>query len=168
MTDDRFSLLSDANFVNWFGASKMVDRQTGAPLIFFHKSRSKEKFNEFKHIGVEKNPYNKDYGFYFVEPMDKRYIQHLGHWDIYCYLRMKRPFYIHDNGSGFIYDETGVRHNPLYIDMDLCNKIKNATYDGIVISQPKYFNTYIVFDPNSIKSIENAGTFSLTSNNIFE
>ncbi len=166
---NRHDLLSDANFQTWFGTSKMVDRQTGAPLIFYHKSRSKEKFTEFRHIGVEKNPYNKDYGFFFTEPMDKNAVQQLGDGiEIYCYLRMKRPFYIQDNGSGLIFDMQGVQHKPLYINIELIERAKRASCDGIIISCPKHYTQYIVWEPSQIKHMENNGSFSLNTNNMYE
>ena len=62
-----FSIIPNLNynFYNWFGESKIVDTNN-QPMIMYHKSRCKELFNEFKLDDTEKNPYNSDYGVFFV------------------------------------------------------------------------------------------------------
>lgn len=164
-------MLNNVNFVEWFGNSELLTSDPlGTPIVFYHKSRSKDIFHEFKLEGeqIKKNPYNNDYGIFFVQKKDKKSVDYIGDGiDIYAYLRMEKPFLIWVNENGAI-DILGNKHEPLYIPKSLVDKVCELGYDGIIIADDRHYSQYVVFNPNQIKSIDNNGNFSRTSNNIFE
>ena len=158
------------NFIKWFGESTTIDVD-GAPDKFYHRSRSKKIFDEFKLHGEEvvKNPYNKDHGFFFVQEKDSRHISYIGDGiEIISYLRIENPFLIFDDGEGTIVDVNGKVYAPLYITEELALEAINNGHDGIVIVNKKHYSQYVVFNPNQIKSVDNNGEFSTESNNIFK
>lgn len=165
-------LLTNENFVNWFGNSELLTSDPiGTPIKFYHKSRAKEIFDEFKlqGDGVIKNPYNKDYGFFFVQEKDRHHISYIGDGiEMFCYLRMVNPFLIWDDGDGKIMDCRGRKHEPLYITEELAMDVIKEGYDGIIIANDKHYSQYVVFNPNQIKSVDNTGEFSIESDNIFK
>ncbi len=157
-------------FKNWIGNSIAYIGNTEA-TTFYHKSRSKVKFDEFKHSGkgVIKNQYNNDYGFFFVQENHKHHISYIGDGiDVLAYLRMEKPFYIGDDGNGNIVDEDGKKYDALYIPKEFAESILARGFDSIIIFCEKYYHQFIVFNPNQIKSIDNNGEFSTESNNIFK
>ena len=166
------NLLNNKNFVNWFGKSELLTCDPlGTPLKFYHKSRSKEVFDEFKLAGenVVKNPYNNDYGFFFVQEKDSHWINYIGDGiEIFCYLRMVNPGLIWDDGAGKIMDCRGKVYDALYITKDLVDSVISDGHDGIIIGTDKHYSQYVVFNPNQIKSIENNGEFSIETNNIYK
>jgi len=56
----------------------------------------------------------------------------------------------------------------LYIDLsqNYCEKILNLGHDGIII-RSIYYDQYLVFNPNQIKSTKNTGEYSTIEDNIF-
>ncbi len=158
------------NFFKWLGKSITFSPDEGA-MVFYHKSRSKVAFDEFKHFGEEvvKNQYNKDYGFYFVHEKDKQHISYLANGlDIYVYLRMENPFYIYDTLDGNIVDQDGKKYDALLMSQEFCESVLTKGFDSIIIECKKVYTQYVVFYPNQIKSTENHGEFSLESNSIFK
>jgi hypothetical protein len=152
------------NFDNWFSNSITIDTN-GKPIIFYHRSRNKEGFSEFKIEGVEKNDFNNDYGVYFVIKEHKSFIDYIADGcEFYCYLRIKNPLYIYDILNE-IKDSRGMNYLHLDLNQHFCKQVINEGYDGIIIVS-NYYNQYIVFEPNQIKHIHNTGTFD-SSNDIY-
>ena len=84
------------NFFKWFGDSKIVDTNN-QPIIMYHRSRCKELFSEFRLENVEKNPYNVDYGIFFVNAHYSNSISYIADGlEYYVFLKMVNPFYIFD------------------------------------------------------------------------
>ena len=158
------------NFKKWFGNSLTFDTDSGDVGKYYHRSRSKEIFNEFKYSGegVIKNPYNKDHGFYFVDTKDKHHISYIGDGiEILVYLKIEKPFIIYYYNHGNIVDQDGKRYDALIMSKEFTEPILERGFDSIFILCETAYNQYVVFHPNQIKSIENTGEFSLQSNNIF-
>ncbi len=159
------------NLIKWIGNSGFSYECLNTPKVFYHKSRAKKIFDEFKYSGegVVKNQYNKDYGFFFVSKDDKKWIEYIGDGiDMYVYLKMERPFLIKDDGNGGIIDEEDVRYESLYITQALVDSVVKKGFDSIIILNKVHYSQYIVFNPNQIKSIDNNGEFSKKTNNIFK
>lgn len=158
------------NFNTWFGNS-VTKFGSALPNTFYHKSRSKVSFDEFKHFGEEviKNQYNKDYGFYFVLEEHKHHITYIGNGlDIFVYLKMENPFIIRDTLDGNIIDQEGKKYDALIMSEDFCKSILEKGFDSIIIECKKVYDQFVVFHPNQIKSVLNHGEFSLESNNMFK
>jgi hypothetical protein len=154
------------NFFNWFGESKIVDTNNN-PMIMYHKSRCKELFSEFRLENTEKNPYNVDYGVFFVNAHYSYNISYIGDGlEYYVFLKMLNPFYIYDN-NGNPYDMLG--QNLIFIDVSkpYCEDLKAKGYDSIIIKSNNY-DQYVAFEPSQIKSVNNDGKYNPKTNNIFQ
>ena len=164
------------NFWNWFGDSKIVDKQ-GRPLVVYHGTPN--RFNSF-------DPSKSKNGFFFAPLNRKGFVS--GYYAfggntpngqiMACYLKMETPL---------------VDHRPNGLEL---RKVENegtlSNYDGIIAvwdkAEPSSFLQYdyiedklaydslnqgdpiefTVFNPNQIKSVENDGSFSTASTNIYE
>ena len=156
----------NSNFYNWFGESKIVDTNN-QPMMMYHKSRCKELFNEFKLDDTEKNPYNSDYGVFFVNAHYSHNISYIGDGlEYYVFLKILNPFYIYDF-NGQPYDMLG--QTLVYIDVSksYCDNLKAKGYDGIIIKSNLY-NQYVAFEPHQIKSVNNDGNYNTETYNIFQ
>ena len=155
-------------FLNWFGDSKAINAHW-EPRVYYHRSRSKEVFNEFKWEGdgVIRNPYNNHYGFFFVPQEDKKHISYIGDGiEVLVYLRMETPFWISDDGNGGIKDQDGKRYEALDVTREMVDILIERGFDSLIIDCPTVYSQFVVFNPNQIKSTENNGEFSTETNNI--
>jgi hypothetical protein len=153
------------NFYKWFGTSKVVD-SNNQPMVMYHKSRCKDLFNEFRLENIEKNGYNLDYGVYFVNAYYSNNISYIGDGlEYHVFLKMENPFYIYDN-NGQPYDMFG--QTLIFIDLSksYCEELQKKGFDGVIIKS-SFYDQYVVFEPNQIKSIENNGSYCLETNDIF-
>ena len=153
------------NFYKWFGESKVVDTNN-QPMIMYHRSRCKELFSEFQLENIEKNPYNVDYGIFFVNAHYSHNVSYIGDGlEYYVFLKMLNPFYIYDF-NGQPYDMLG--QTLVFIDVSkfYCEDLKSKGYDGIIIKSNLY-DQYVAFEPNQIKSVNNNGNYKIETNNIF-
>ena len=171
--DDKEKII---NFWNWFGDSKIVDKQ-GRPLVVYHGTLS--RFNSF-------DPSKSKNGFFFAPLSRKGFVS--GYYAfggntsngqiMACYLKMETPLVDHrPNGlelrkaenDGTLSNYDGViavwdKTEPLsslqydYIEDKLA-------YDSLNQGDPIEFT---VFNPSQIKSVENDGSFSTASTNIYE
>ncbi len=159
--------LINENFLSWFEDSQGKDGNN-QPQVFYHKSRTKEKFNIFYHHLGDKNVYNDCYGFYFVADYHKHCIDYIGDGiDYYVYLKMKKPFRIYDDGRGFIKDMNDKNYKHLDINRGFCLDLESQGYDSIIINCPMYYSQYIVFNNHQIKSVFNNGEYSKENIDIF-
>ena len=161
-------------FRAWFGESKVVD-ENGLPLVVHHGSPV---------AGIE--VFDTENGTYFTADPD--YAQRYTRGDngiegeMYdCYLRIEKPFDTRDPECREIYENeyyreyggAGITENGLpdwndgYDLVDFL-KEKGYDYDGILVDEgnTRGGTSYIVLDPNQVKSIENEGTFSKLDPNI--
>ena len=154
------------NFYKWFNGSKATD-DTGKPIIFFHKSRSKNQFVNFDASGVEKNPYNRCYGIYFAAWYHKHLISYIADGlEYFVFLKYNNPFIFYET-IGSITDSEGEKHQYIDTNEEFCKKIQSKGYDAIIVYNNSYINEYIVFSNSQIKSIDNNGQYS-NDNNIYE
>lgn len=172
---DRIAKSKEAltNFWRWFGDSKVVDEQ-GRPLVMYHGTES--IFDTFDKRKISSNTgnfgmYGK--GFYFsdMESTAKYYANFHGKSGIVMpvYLRIEKPLY-----------ESDYKKDPEYIKArekdgnDDLGRMKNtAKYiekiskqngnDGVISINSEY----VVFDNKQIKSVNNRGTYSSDTGNIY-
>ena len=153
------------NFNKWFGNSK-IKNELNVPIVMYHKSRSKEWFSTFLIDGVHKNEYNNDFGVYFVRDAHKDCISYIADGlEFYCFLRIENPFYIFDFNSE-PYDMYDNKLILIDLSKNYCEQVLNLGHDGIII-RSKYYDQYVVLNPNQIKSVQNNGEYSLSNNDIF-
>lgn len=135
------------NFWNWFGDSKVVD-EDGRPLVVYHGTDA--EFDTFdKNITPKRNNLLGQ-GFYFTNQQDKA--KWFGKNIMPVYLKIENP-------------ETNAK---IFPDTE---KLKQSGKDGIIKDQTDILEsepiTYVVFEPNQIKSTQNRGTFSKDTGNIY-
>ncbi len=149
----------------------MVSNDDNLPVVFYHKSRSKEQFNIFRHTDIEKNKYNSDYGFYFVQEHAKPNIEHIAEGiEFYVFLRIENPYIFNELGNGCYVDSDSNQHSIITLEKSYCDKIIERGFDSIIIRSGLQYGTYhqyIVFSPNQIKSVNNSGDFSTEIDDIF-
>lgn len=172
---DRIAKSKEAltNFWRWFGDSKVVDSQ-GRPLVVYHGTSS--KFDTFK-IGEHGGTYGT--GIYFGR---KSTADRYGIYAMPVYLKISNPFIVEGNNyrelapkANNVYQEH-IRKTPeveedwLIYDDDIINwYLKDQGFDGIIDS--KYIaqgaNEFVVFDSKQAKSVDNRGTYSDKTGNIY-
>lgn len=133
-------------FKKWFGDSKVVD-ENGEPLVVYHGTNA--DFDIF-----DKTKQNKGFfgqGFYFSS--DNNFSGHYGENILPVYLKMIKP-YINGNSKDLR-------------SSDFLNKLKADGYDGIIKNFSDGTSTYVVFNPEQIKSAYNQGTFDVENPNIY-
>ena len=172
------------NFWNWFGDSKVVDEQ-GRPLVVYHKSPNKDiiTFKPNLAQGWGKGVYFSDNLSSLDEFGDNVYV---------VYLKIEKPF--NDDYSALEKTKAYQKAVKKYLDNDYEDYVENeydfpsaydifendqtyftdsiyeCGFDGIISENSNNIEglELVVFKPNQIKSINNIGTFSFTSNNIYE
>ena len=171
------------NFWNWFGDSKVVDKD-GRPLVVYHGSKT--IFDTFDKSKVSSySAFSKNFYFTDIKGRAKDY------GDIV------RAFYLKSNN---IFDEE--LNLPTRDDIEKINKILEKDgqklsgdygFDGLYMTGANFLNDlgvqtaqdydyllkeigydgiksrdeYIVFEPNQIKSTENTGEFGIGVNNMY-
>ena len=154
------------NFYSWFEQSKIVDTNN-QPMVMYHKSRCKELFNEFRLENIEKNPYNVDYGVFFVNAHYSHHVSYIGDGlEYYVFLKMVNPFYIYDFNSQ-PHDMLGQTLVFIDVSKPYCEDLKAKGYDGIIIKS-NHYDQYVAFEPNQIKSVNNNGEYNTQTNDIFQ
>lgn len=162
-------------FGKWFKRSVAVDGRKHEPMVFFHKSRTLEKFTEFDHNKGVKYLDPNNYGFCFVEKAQAKYIEHIGNHphqtgigvEFFVFLKMLNPYYLYSRVDGNSYGQNGEKYSPIQVNKTLADSLMWLGFDSIIIQDQSGINVYIVFKSNQIKSIDNNGEYS-ESNNIFE
>ncbi len=145
------------NFWNWFGDSKVVDEQ-GRPLVVYHNS------------GASHNILSKDYartsveiqGIFFSPKKDP--YKEYGPYEHIVYLKIVNPAdfktaYIEHGIKLGEKDDSGIK---------IRKWLQDNGYDGVMLYEDGELTEIITFESNQIKSVNNAGTFSSASNNIYE
>lgn len=117
------------------------------------------------------DPNNKDYRKQYTDFKNKEYLFHILETPYITkdselksvYLDMKNPYYIQGGGKNF---------REVYPDS--FDELKK-NYDGVIVYDvqdnavgEEVSDIYIVFSPNQIKSVDNKGTFSNDTYNIYE
>jgi len=148
----------DANFKKWFKDSKVVD-DNGKPLVVYHGSSS--KFEVFK-TDAPLFTQQAD-GVYFSSKKGaaKKYGENLYEVN----LSIKNPLEIDGEGKSFNELQEKLDYEIRWAEKD--------GYDGVIIKNIKdsptgkggsIQDTYVVFEPNQIKSVNNSGAYSKDGN----
>jgi hypothetical protein len=155
--------INTPEFKAWFGDSKVVDEQ-GKPLVVYHGTNS--EFDTF-----DKRKIKRGTGFWFSS--NKETSQDYGYTKEF-YLNIKNPIDVNKNRKDFI---AKARNSMPELPYDVSDSfvigealssekfkeyLQNDGYDAITLG-----DSYIVFEPNQIKSVYNRGTFSPESDNIY-
>lgn len=149
---DRIAKSKEAltNFWRWFGDSKVVDEQ-GRPLVVYHGTNA-----EFDIFDIEKSKegvFGK--GFYFAP--DTKLPEKIGKIVMPVYLKIKNPIYseekVRTSWGGF---------KPKRSIVQIRELVKKPKYDGIIGATELYVKTN-----TQIKSVDNRGTFSSDTGNIY-
>lgn len=185
---DRIAQSAEAlrNFYKWFGDSKVVDEQ-GRPLVVYHGTNA--EFSVFdKSKQKDSSYYGK--GFYFTNWSD---VSTYGKIKMPLHLNIKNPLIIKEGDVSSLkavedvigvhpdmpdeqkeWDFEGWAKYTLGYRSDIEGNIESVLsskgYDGVVILDTEndgQRNKYIAFNPNQIKSVENRGSFSPESDNIY-
>jgi hypothetical protein len=142
---DWITLVEDdhqANFLKWFGDSKVVDA-AGKPLVVYHGTSAKfSVFDKKRAIGSQ---------FWFTSSKAKIEAGEVG-----------------ASGRGHVMAVYLSIQNPAgwkQYDQLMLAQIRSQGHDGIILPDDDE-STYIVFNANQVKSVNNKGGWSLTSNNI--
>lgn len=149
-------------FKKWFGDSVIKHSTNDKPIVVYHSSNS--EFNQFEPQGSVDFP-NAVY-FSSSKAVSKTYGDKL----YSCYLKIENPYIVDADGSSYndFYDH-------LVGDMDYA--VRNG-YDGVIVRNirdswgqfgkgGRKADTYIVFNPEQIKSVNNQGTFDENNPNIY-
>jgi hypothetical protein len=187
---------SKQNFIKWFGNSKIVNSD-GSPKVVYHGSaNSFDEFitDRDGNIFLTDSPeVANSYSEWKMDQMDGDDYQN----GFAIYLKIENPLVVdyEDNfwedypGVGLNLDGTPLREDQLNEDGDPIvdhirsqevpdwgYKARKNGFDGVIIKNVFDTNgyggdiatTYIVFDPNQIKSVYNKGTWSTSTNKITE
>jgi hypothetical protein len=169
-------LLSNPNFTNWFGNSKVID-DTGAPMKVYHGTNN--FFDAFDprytqgqmgfHFG-SKDAASSIYGDTPPQNIMENYLSlqnplrldDLGAWqgaDVVNMVNKKLGTNIHQSASDAFIKDTIMKHG--YDGVVYGNKFENGIDDAIQ-------DSYIAFKPTQIKSTSNRGTFDPKDPNILK
>ena len=129
-------------FKKWFGDSKVVD-DNGKPLVVYHGTN-----HEFDTFDNSKGFWH---GFIFFGK--NKDIPKIRYTDITMpvYLSIKNPYY-YEGYFGYDKITSGTRE-----------ELIRQGYDGVIDN----YGSYVVFEPEQIKSVDNRGTFDSDNPNIY-
>ncbi len=160
------------NFWNWFGDSKVVD-ENGRPLVVYHGSAY--KFDEFDNVFGRR-------GIYFSsdKELSKTYTLRSTSDSIYnVYLKIEKPLVLDYKGKDYTSEVEANGKKYTEFD-DIVSDVKEQDYDGVIARNildlgysatqediNKIADDYVAFEPNQIKSVNNRGTFSPDTGNIY-
>lgn len=181
------------NFWNWFGDSKVVDEQ-GRPLVVYHGTKAKFDTFDIQKFG-QTDAGLLGRGFYLTP--QKSYAERYGKIIMPLYLSAKKVLDIPklDKISFEEILQKAREKSPkanivsaeffgqfsdyktAIVQLSLANEeftntLKNIGYDGILYSATNpatnlSHDEYVAFEPNQIKSVNNRGTFSEDTGNIY-
>jgi len=180
LTEKQWLQVRTKNFKNWFGdwendpenASKVVDPETGEPMVVYHATDADFTTFSYDNFGkTDSGTVGK--GFYFSA--NKDYVKHYGNKVIAVFLNIKEPVDLRGKG----YSRTDIQayiRNDDKIFWAQTNIGQKRPSDGVIVDQlesiglnNKTYDSveYVSFDPNQIKSAtDNVGTFSTENDDI--
>lgn len=157
-------------FYNWFGNSKVVDKQ-GRPLVVYHGTNANFNTFDIKHFGQSDIGYLGK-GFYLTNDIDmaESYADTEFGKIMPLYAKIQNPFIITDRDASF-YPEIMREKLEVKTAKEITDKLIFKGYDGVILQYTEddgsIFNEIVAFTPNQIKSINNSG-WNPNSNNIYE
>lgn len=160
-------------FKDWFGdwendpenASKVVDPETGEPMVVYHATDADFTTFSYDNFGkTDSGTVGK--GFYFSA--NKDYVKHYGNKVIAVFLNIKEPVDLRGKGYSRIDIQAYIRNDDK-IFWAQTNIGQKRPSDGVIVDQLELIGLnnktydsveYVSFDPNQIKSAtDNIGTF---------
>lgn len=187
LTESQWITVRTSYFKAWFGdwegnpkeASKVINPETGEPLVLYHGSI--HDIEEFQSSAKMSGNTDDNHGIYFTESLKVAEFHaenSLGFDDkgdtVYpVFLNIKNPKVIDTSfwksikvmfkkDPSYESDSMKARH----VRSDDLERLNENGFDGYVNRDPHY-NFYIVFDGNQVKSaIGNIGTFSKNSDDV--
>ena len=188
---DRIAKSAEAlrNFYKWFGDSKVVDEQ-GRPLVVYHGTNAEfDKFDKRRQRRYEGRT-----GFWFSNKENDFGTSVGGTRRVMpVYLNLQNPYIVDAKGSDWYDIEVGTDIYPDIHEAAFGSKFqgksatadmlsayaKKAGYDGLVINnviegdykgavERQVVNDYVAFEPTQIKSVNNRGTYSSDTGNIYK
>ncbi|RAI13028.1 MAG: hypothetical protein DKM24_01090 [Candidatus Melainabacteria bacterium] len=154
-------------FKKWFGDSKVVDEE-GEPLVVYHGTTA----NNIEIFEPHKASTDFDYpnAIYFSDSINiaKTYGDTYHKEPMHVYLKMENPLEINAKGQTYndFYDELKRELNYAVTNYDGLI-VKNIRDDWAQNDGGEIATTYIVFNPEQIKSVDNRGTFDEGNANIY-
>lgn len=139
------------NFYKWFGDSKVVDEQ-GRPLVVYHGTDA-----EFDTFDMSKGRSTMDIQGAFFSPWEldsKGYGSNVRAF----YIKLEKPA-----NEGVAYKELNKHKGQTGAGTMARESLVSMGYDGVNNSGEEY----IVFKPENIKSVDNRGTYSSDTGNIY-
>lgn len=182
------------NFYKWFGNSKIVNAD-GTPKVVSHRSNKtfdrfdKDKISSYNLNGKgfyfsdsddkgKKNSYGKNIGYYYLKMenpvyksawVDRETLEKYFDPDVVVYIfnRVKTSTARQGDKVQWVMVFFNLWNYRMDFGKDLHVEevLKDMGYDGIIDDMIE--NTYVVFEPNQIKSVDNKGMWS-DSDNIYE
>jgi predicted nucleotidyltransferase len=154
-------------FKKWFGDSKVVD-EYGKPLVVYHGTTA----NNIEIFEPHNASTDFDYpdAIYFSDSINiaKTYGDTYHKEPMHVYLKMENPLEI---------DAKGQTYNDFYDELKRELNYAVTNYDGLIVKNIRddwaqndggeIATTYIVFNPEQIKSVDNRGTFDEGNANIY-
>ena len=151
-------------FKRWFGNSVVKHSSTDKPIVVYHGTDS--NFSEFRPSGGFDFP---DAVYFSSKKSVAKSYTNTGNI-MQCYLKIENPYIVNANGAKY-----NDYYNSLVSDMDYA--VRNG-YDGVIVRNIRddwgqnkrggaVADTYIVFNPEQIKSVNNQGTFDSENPNIY-
>lgn len=155
----------EKNFKEWFGDSKVVDKN-GEPLAVYHSS--KVKFDIFDENKSKTGWLGK--GFYFTDNKTKS--KEFGKKTHEVYLQMQNPYISQSVSPSELMSEVKDKFasDETFSEHDISIVLRKNGYDGVIY---KHWDSdfgvfYSVFSSTQIKSIHNSGKFNPENPNILE
>lgn len=154
-------------FKKWFGDSKVVDKE-GEPLVVYHGTTA----NNIEIFEPHNASTDFDYpnAIYFSDSINiaKTYGDTYHKEPMHVYLKMENPLEINAKGQTYndFYDELKRELNYAVTNYDGLI-VKNIRDDWAQNDGGEIATTYIVFNPEQIKSVDNRGTFDEGNANIY-
>lgn len=138
------------NFWRWFGDSKVVDEQ-GRPLVVYHGTMS--EFDTFDINKAKEGVFGK--GFYFA--FDETLPSKIGRIVMPVYLKVENPINAEEK-----VETTWGGYKPKRSIVEIRKEVKKSKYDGVIAA-----GEIMVKNNTQIKSVDNRGTYSADTGNIY-
>lgn len=165
-------------FRAWFQESKVASA-SGNPIVVYHGTNASD-FEAFDPARAGTNVGRNISGFYFAD--EEQNARGYGSRVIPVYLSIQRPLVVDYNGLNWdgidIDEETGQEVQAFPPIDQIVEEAKRDGYDGVIAMNVSDVGadgderivgtTFVAFQPEQIKAVDNRGTWSPTTANMFE
>jgi hypothetical protein len=165
-------------FRTWFQKSKVASA-SGKPIVVYHGTNASD-FEAFDPARAGTNVGRNISGFYFAD--EEQNARGYGSRVIPVYLSIQRPLVVDYNGLNWdgidIDEETGQEVQAFPPIDQIVEEAKRDGYDGVIAMNVSDVGvdgderivgtTFVAFRPEQIKAVDNRGTWSPTTANMFE